>query len=397
MTKHTQTPFKITASYPLNHESLQTLTLLYMPIIGQDAYTLYVTLYTLLDRARLKSPEYPLDFLLDMLNLTPQSLLETRKKLEAAGLLETFKHDDNHFLFELYLPLTPEGFIKDSPLASYLNHAIGSYRFKDLVEHFKITRVQKSNYQNISVAFNDVFAPIEDHTTLKSQFMDTSRQAVKFNTAFEADIVLEAIPNALMHPKMKTKRAKQKLQEIAYLYDLNETTMQPLVLKCLTERQTLDFNCLTEEAQSMYQKIPKKQLSKRSGAYDLDYFQSVHPKTMLEDLSGKKAPVSELKVIERLMQESQLKNEVINVMIAYVLKELNNQFPVYNYFDKITAEWHRNNIDTAEKAVEYIKTKIKKKNQPKKSYRKPYKKERTDTEVDWFDSYLKKQAEDVKE
>jgi len=395
MTKTPQTPFKISASYPLNHEAMQTVTLLYLPIIGQDAYTLYTTLFTLLDRARLKSPEYPLDFLLDLINLSPNTLLQARKKLEATGLLETYKHDE-HFLFELFHPLTPEGFIKDSPLASYLVKAIGNYRFKDLVEHFKITRIQKANYQNISVAFSDVFAPLEESINSKSQYMDHHRKPITINSTFDASIVLDGVPDVLLHPKMKTKRAKVKLQEIAYLYDLTEVKMQPLILKCLTDKQTLDFDCITEEAQKIYQKSPKQSRSKKTGAYDVDYFITTHPKQMLEDLSGKTAPVSELKVIDRLIKESGHKNEVINVMIGYVLKELNNQFPVYNYFDKVASEWHRNNIDSAEKAVEYIKTKIKNKKNPPKTYKKSYKKDREDTQSDWFDEYLKKQNEDVK-
>ncbi|MFW5914018.1 MAG: hypothetical protein ACOCSM_03045, partial [Bacillota bacterium] len=86
--------------------------------------------------------------------------------------------------------------------------------------------------------------------------------------------------------------------------------------------------------------------------------------------------------------------EVLNVMIAYVLKELDQQFPVYNYFEKIVAEWKRLDITDAKDAIEHVQKRIKKKQAPKKNYRKARTREQPfDTSVDWFKDYLKEGKE----
>jgi replication initiation and membrane attachment protein DnaB len=82
-------------------------------------------------------------------------------------------------------------------------------------------------------------------------------------------------------------------------------------------------------------------------------------------------------------------------MIAYVLKELDQQFPVYNYFEKIVAEWKRLRIKTAEEAINHIEKRLRKKREPKKqSYRGYNKKSHPiDTSVGWFKDYLKEGKE----
>lgn len=68
----------------------QVLTLLYQPIIGDSAFTLYLILMNLMDRQSLISEEYFHSDLESLLNRKLELIEQDRYKLEAIGLLVTF-------------------------------------------------------------------------------------------------------------------------------------------------------------------------------------------------------------------------------------------------------------------------------------------------------------------
>ena len=64
------------------------------------------------------------------------------------------------------------------------------------------------------------------------------------------------------------------------------------------------------------------------------------------------------------------------------------EFPSYNYFDKIAVEWQRNSITTIDEAIDLIKKRL-----MKRESKKPVSKRKNelpnDIESDWFDEYMK--------
>ncbi len=393
-TLEANTQLRISAHASLSQDHLHALSLLYLPVVGCDAYSLYMALYALTDRSRLKSPSYPHAFLFDMLNMPAQSFLKARQTLEASGLLETFQGEEE-FLMELFLPLSPESFIKDSPFGPYLKHEIGEERFEDLIAHFKITRTRKKRYEPVSVSFDEVFPPMRNPVETKASYVQARSKKTEVKHATDIDLVLEAIPDTLLAASHRTKRFKEKLREMAYVYQLGEEALRDLIRQSLTKDKTIDFTRFRTLAQKEYQHQSPRRIQKKTDAYSLDYFQSVHPKTMLEETTGMKVPAADLKVVEKLITESGLPLEVLNVLIAYVLKELDNQFPVYNYFEKIVAEWKRANVESAADAIAHIEKKIQKRKD--RTQQKPYKRrgreKPVDTDIDWFKEYLKDREE----
>lgn len=385
-------PFKISATRNLDHDHRAILSLLYSPLIEADGVALYHGLYALIDRSILKSVQYPHSFIYDLLMMSPTEFYRVRRKLEATGLLSTHTKDDET-IYQIYLPLNAESFIKDSPFAPYLKQKVGEDRFQELKDFFKITRIKLSQYNDITANFDDVFDPVFEKVNARSSYLETKHPSVKFSHEFNADLFIESLPQHLVHPQTRTNRAKERFQQLSYIYNLDEVEMKTLVLQCLDGKAKIDFEELSLYCAKMYQKKPKKHYHKRSGLYDLDYFQSKDPKSVYVDITGMDVPVADAKIIDSLMAKTDLKPEVLNVLIAYVLKELNQQFPVYNYFEKIVAEWKRHNIENAEDAIDYLKEKFIK----RKTSQQPIKRSKNelpeDVEIDWFDEYLKKREE----
>ena len=388
------THISIESKAPLSHTHATTLSLLYLPVIGKEAFSLYMLFQSLLERSTLKSPSYTHAFIYDMLGVCPEGFVNARKTLEAVGLIETYVKDDA-YLMECYMPLSADAFIKDSPFAPYLYKAIGEERYKDLIAHFKITKTRHSDYTRKSVAFSDVFPPVKPTPTTRSQYVEPVSGKVSVNTDLDLDLVLEGIPSSLLKAKGRTKNAKDKLASMAYIYNFDEEALQDAIRKSLKEDGTIDFKTLSKYAQENYRKT-RGPVTRKTDNASLAYFKEVHPRTLLEDLTGQKVPAADLKVIDRLTSETDMPLEVINVMIAYVLKELDQQFPVYNYFEKVVAEWKRLNIKTAADAINHVEKRLRKKREPKKQsrgYGYNKKSQPIDTSVGWFKDYLKEGKE----
>ena len=77
---------------------------LYEPIIGSTAVSLYLTLWSDLDKREIMSKDYNHHHLMTLLKSRLEDIIEGREALEATGLLKTYiKKEDNlnSFIYEL--------------------------------------------------------------------------------------------------------------------------------------------------------------------------------------------------------------------------------------------------------------------------------------------------------
>ena len=151
----------IYASTTLNSDDVNVITLLYSPLIEADAYKMYMTLHSLLNRSSLTSHTLLHKEILDILGLNSKTFAQARLKLEAIGLLSTYKHD-NEYIFLLKSPLTAKGFLSDGVLGMYLYSILGDAEFRRIQKLFQITKVDRTNYDEITASFDDVFKSVED-------------------------------------------------------------------------------------------------------------------------------------------------------------------------------------------------------------------------------------------
>ncbi len=391
-------PCKVIAARNLDHDHRHVLSLLYMPLIGIEAFALYMALYSVVDRAKLRSVAYPHAFFYDLLNISHNRFETARTRLEASGLLETYQSDDER-LYELLLPLTAERFVKDAPFAPYLNKHLGDSRYDDVLSLFKLTRPSVKKYRALTAAFSDVFGPAyPPEKTPKQRFVDTHTQAApRIEHPFDVDVLLDSLPETLIHPSTRTQAVLERLKTVSYVYQLDEITLKELIIQSLQPDKRIDFEQLTQKALKKVQGRKTRTIAKKTSPYDLDYFQNTDPITLLEDLTGMAVPKADLKIIEELMTRSTVKLEVLNVLIGYVLRELDQRVPAYNYFEKVLAEWRRNGVEDAESAISHIQKKLHQKKTPKPTAQKGRRQAKRlpeDIQVDWFDAYLKQLEEE---
>src|SRR5690606_12765502 len=127
--------FQLHISSDLANQDFKVLALLYQPLLGVDAHSLFITFYQLNNKTRLST--YTHQQLFDLLDLKQADFLKMRNKLEALNLLEVFQKADE-YIYILKTPLTAKQFLLDTVFGSYLQSEIGEKHVELLASLFQI-------------------------------------------------------------------------------------------------------------------------------------------------------------------------------------------------------------------------------------------------------------------
>src|SRR5699024_1494848 len=105
--------YTVNATYPLDSIHLKTINLLYQPLIGNQACSLYLTLYSELDQLSLTKAASLHQRLSKLTGFSLIEIKEASLKLEAIGLMAKYVKDDDNkriYCYSLKSPLTPAKF-----------------------------------------------------------------------------------------------------------------------------------------------------------------------------------------------------------------------------------------------------------------------------------------------
>ena len=93
----------------IKEEDKKEITMLYQPIIGHTAVSLYLTLLDDLKKSEIMSDELTHHHLVSTMQLKLQDIVIAREKLEAVGLLKSYVKEENvnNYVYVIYSPLAP--------------------------------------------------------------------------------------------------------------------------------------------------------------------------------------------------------------------------------------------------------------------------------------------------
>ena len=94
--------YTVNANYPLDSIHMRSISLLYQPLIGNMACSLYLSLYAELDQLTLTKAPSLFSRLTKITGLSLAEINEASLKLEAIGLLAKYKKDIEKNLFIYY-------------------------------------------------------------------------------------------------------------------------------------------------------------------------------------------------------------------------------------------------------------------------------------------------------
>ncbi len=373
---------KIQSAMTLSSDDLSVLALLYQPLISSNGFTLYITMFTLLGRETLTYTGQ-VKHVLNITNLTLKEFEDAKSKLEAIGLLNSYKKENDH-LYEMIQPLSANEFIMDGSLGVYLFSEVGEDHFKQLSKQFKITQPSKRGYENVTKNFSDVFSSHISYEDVNGKYRKRKNPLLHFESEFNFDLFSEGLSKNFFNQSMLTDKLKDTLIKLAFTYGLDEADMRDAYLRSINSSGKLDYRTFPKETRKQYQyktgmESPtlNVQMNEVKGEGLLNHLQTVTPQELLQELSGMPAAPTELSIVYKLMNINNMSPEMVNLLIYYVLKINNGKMPGYTYFGKIASEWGRNGLDNVEKAYQYIQRKQKARTPKKKA---------NDT---WVDEYRK--------
>lgn len=391
------------------------ISMLYQPIIGHTATSLYLTLINDLDKLMVMSNDYTHHHLMTTMQLRLDDIVVAREKLEAIGLLKTYLKTDsiNHYVYLIYSPLPANEFFSHPILNIVLYNNLGKEEYDKLLNFYKIPRLNLKDFQDVTKSFSDVFksTPGKSEITVPEIAGKTTNN-LQLEDQFDFDLLISGIPKNMYHEKCFTKEIRRLINSLAFTYNINDFTMQGLIKDSLNEKGMIDKTLLRKTCRNLYQfenegSLPTivystqpTYLKKPAGDFSkwakmVYTFENTSPYRFLKAQYKNSTPTTrDLKLVETLLIDQKLNPGVVNVLISYVLK-VNNQKLSKNYIETIAGQWKRLNIETVEDAMiitEKEHKKIKKMLEKKKEspkYNKVTKKE--EILPDWFDKELSKE------
>jgi len=385
-----------------NNNDRRILSMLYQPIIGSTAITLYFTLWSFLDRNEVKSGEWTHHHLMVNMGLKLDYIIEAREKLEGIGLLRTFVKKDNvnKYIYELYSPVSGYEFFMNPVLSVALYNNLGKSEYEKTLSYFKIPRVVMSGYEDITCKFSDIY---DSSVGTRDYNYDDIRREERIGffvePKFDLDSVISMIPDLLLNHKSITREMRDLIYKLSFIYDFNEDSIRYIISNSINDKHNIDKDLLRENSRKYYSfenggNLPKlvyrnqpEYLRKPVGDVSLKakaiyYFETTSPHDFLYEKNNNVEPSSsELKLIESLMIDYNLNPGVVNVLIDYVLR-INNNKLTKSFLTAIASQWVRSKIETVEQAMKMAEKEYKN--------RQPSDKKKINSESipDWFNKNI---------
>ena len=365
----------------LSENDRKIISMLYQPIIGSIATSLYYTLWADLDKAEILSSEYTHHHLMSSLRIKMEHIVIARKKLEASGLVKTYvkKSDVNSFVYELFSPISASEFFNHPILNIVLYNNIGKKEYENLLKYFKVPRINLSSYEDITSSFDSVFdsAPGTVYDNLNEDLRVNKTGDIKIDKTFDFDLLISSVPSGVITNKTFSKEVKELINNLSFVYNLDEMEMKSSILSSIKENGLIDKVALRKNVKNYYKfsnenKLPKLVYksqpeylkspvgSESKRAKMIYVFENTSPYNFLRGRSnGAKPSTRDLGILESLLNDFKLNPGVVNVLIDYVLK-INNKKLTKNFLEAIASQWKRLNIETVEEAMKAAEKEYKK-------------------------------------
>lgn len=395
----------------LNEQDRKIISMLYQPIIGSIATSLYYTLWADLDKTELLSSEYTHHHLMTSLRVKLDAIVTARKKLEAIGLLKTFvkQGTSNSYVYEMFSPISASEFFNHPILNIVLYNNIGKKEYENVLKYFKVPRINISSYEEITSSFDEVFESVPGtlYNNLNADLRINKTGEIKIDNSFDFDLLISSVPGGIITNKTFSREVKELINNLSYIYNLDALEMKSSILNSIKENGLVDKTLLRKNVRNYYKyenenKLPSliyksqpEYLKNPVGADDrrakmVYVFENTTPYNFLKGRSNGAKPSSrDLSLLESLLTDFKLNPGVVNVLIDYVLK-INNKKLTRNYLETIASQWKRLNVETVEEAMKAAEKEYKReiKSVSNKPLSKIIKEEKL---PEWFNQNIKKE------
>lgn len=344
---------------------------LYEPIIGSNSVSLYLTLWSDLDKMELISSNYTHHHLMTILKSNLENIKIARESLEAVGLIKTFiKESDNinEYIYELYSPLSAYEFLNHPVLSVLLLNNIGEIEFNNIKRYYRKRSIPKTDYKEITSTMNETFKIVESSTVIDDNIRKFNKLGINLDNNLDYDLIEASIPRGLLNSKALNKKTKELINQLAFVYNLDSIKMSNIIIASVDTVGLIDKDKLRQNARSNYQynnsgdlptliyrtqpaylKTPSGDTSNKGKI--IYAFENTRPYDFLKIKNKNVEPTPrDLRILEHIAVDFNLPAGVINVLVDYTLK-VNDGTLSKAYIETIASEFSRKGIKTVPDAM----------------------------------------------
>lgn len=349
----------------------KTLISLYEPIIGPIAVSLYLTLWSDLDRLELMSLDYNHHHLMTILKSSLDNIVASRKSLEAVGLLKSYikKNDNiNEYLYELYSPISPYEFFNHPILSVLLLNNVGENEYHSLLNYYKKPTISKTDFEEITSSMNDTFKSVTPFEASNESVRRQNKLGVNLTNLIDFDLIISTLPKGLVNSRTFNKKTKELINQLAFIYNIDTLKMSEIIRLIIDEVGLINKDKLREATRKNYEynhngslptivyrtqpehlKTPVGDLSNRGKM--IYVFENTKPYDFLRNKNKGVRPSSrDLKLLEHLAVDFELPPGVVNVLVDYAIR-VNDGKLNQKYLETIASDWSRKGIKTVTDAM----------------------------------------------
>lgn len=392
--------FLVTSADYLSAYSEELLTYLYQPLTGAVGFSLYHILETQVhhnDAPMLLSERKAHIWLLTMLGEDLTSFFTARSKLEALGLLQSYKKSDKlgtYYIYVLHAPLAPKEFFAEPLLSEFLRQQVEDDRYNEILDHFAQQRFDLGDYTEVTQDFTTVFSAEASRVLHHQQQAAAVAQQAALSPkprytndqlrTFDWDLLTASLQFAQINRDQINAHA-QTIFMLHEFYKINEVDMARLIgntMNLMTNE--IDDKRLRSVARQQFAKqgpsvravdAPPVTMPRLTEQEILQAAKTLSPAEFLRWNHAKLntlVGVAENSAVMSITQRHVLPDSVVNIMINYAVTMFNvvNQIPM----EKMVNDFLRSHVDTPEKALAHIRARAQKQqggNSQRSNFRKP--------------------------
>ena len=330
-----------------------TLVQCYLPIIGQDALSLYLYTLAFWDDGQ---KEHLFAAILNHLNFGMDRLLKAFKKLSAFNLVTLYQKGDGYEL-AIHPTLSSSDFLRHTVYRTLLEKKIGEPAVSDL-------RQEQAGGEPLTVPLSQAFPEIEDLA---------SHDETPVKADFKNDFDLEHFRQLMARDGLRFQDEQSDVLELFKIAEEKKWTWFETyqLAKATAVSQVISVKRMRE-------KLAQQPVSSDFSPQEATIIREAKSKTALEFLAGIKQTrnagiIQAERDLLKQMADLGLLDEVINVVILLTFNKVDSANLNEKYAMKVANDYSYNKIRSAEEAVLRIREKNQKGEEQKSANTSPAK------------------------
>ena len=334
-------------------QDTSTLVQCYLPIIGQDALSLYLYILAFWDDGQ---KEHLFASILNHLNFGMDRLLKAFKILSAFHLVTLYQNGDGYKL-AIHPTLSQSDFLRHTVYRTLLEKRIGDMAVSDL-------RQEQAGGEPLTVPLSQAFPEIEELA---------SHDETPVKADFKNDFDLEHFRQLMARDNLRFQDEQSDVLELFKIADEKKWTWFETyqLAKGTAVSQVISVKRMRE-------KLAQESVSSDFSPQEATIIREAKSKTALQFLAGIKQTrnagiIQAERDLLKQMADLGLLDEVINVVILLTFNKVDSANLNEKYAMKVANDYSYNKIRSAEEAVLRIREKNQKGQEPKNNKTKPSK------------------------